>query len=365
MITIKIAIKITIKTTIERVKMTRKDRFIATVERRPVDRPATWLGIPAPAALPALFEAYGVDDETGLKMAIGDDVWPVELPYHSDFSDAIYMAFDFAKKGHLSNEERTLNSPGFFEDITDPAAVADFPWPDPSLHIDPVECRQVVEAVPSDAAVLGVVWSAHFQDACAAFGMQTALMNMISEPDIFRAVIDRITEFYLTANGAFYEHTKGKMDAVLIGNDFGSQSSLMVSRDLIREFVWPGTRALVEQAKSYGLKVIHHSCGAIRDLIPDLIEMGVDVIHPIQALATGMQAEGLAAEFADRVSFCGGVDAQNLLVRGSPADVAKRVCDLRQLFPTGLVISPSHEAILPDIAPASIKALFEAAHAVG
>ncbi len=344
--------------------MTKKERFIATVERRPVDRPATWLGIPDSSALPALYAAYGVSNENDLKAAIGDDVWPVELPYHSDYSDAIYMAFDFAKKGHLTNEERTLNSPGFFEDVDDVSAVDDFPWPDPLKHIDPAECAAVVAAAPADAAVLGVVWSAHFQDACSAFGMETALMNMVSDPEVFRAVINRITDFYLAANGAFYEHTRGKLDAVLIGNDFGSQCSLMLSRDLIREFVWPGTRALVEQAKSFGLKVIHHSCGAIRDLIPDLIDLGVDVIHPIQALATGMEAEGLARDFGDRVSFCGGVDAQNLLVRGSADDVAKRVRELRQLFPTGLVISPSHEAILPDIAPANIKALFDTAHAV-
>ncbi len=345
-------------------KMTKKERFIATVERSSVDRPATWLGIPDPSALPGLYTAYGVDNEVDLKAAIGDDVWPVELPYHSDYSDAIYMAFDFAKKGHLTNEERTLNAPGYFEDIDDPSAVEDFPWPDPLKFINPEECRQVVDAVPVDSAVLGVVWSAHFQDACAAFGMETALMNMVSDPEVFRAVINRITEFYLTANGVFYEHTRGKLDAVLIGNDFGSQCSLMLSRDLIREFVWPGTKALVEQAKSHGLKVIHHSCGAIRDLIPDLIEIGVDVIHPIQALASGMEAEGLARDFAQKVSFCGGVDAQNLLVRGTPEQVAQRVRELRTLFPTGLVISPSHEAILPDIPPANIQALFASAHAV-
>jgi uroporphyrinogen decarboxylase len=344
--------------------MTKKERFLATIERRPVDRPATWLGIPDATALPALFAAYGVNSERGLKEAIGDDVWPVELPYHSDFSDAIYMAFDFAKKGHLTNEERTLNSPGFFEDITDVAAVDAFPWPDPLKYIDPAECAAVVADAPADCAVLGVVWSAHFQDACAAFGMETALMNMVAEPEIFRAVIDRITAFYLAANGRFYENTKGKLDAVLIGNDFGSQCSLMLSRDLIREFVWPGTKALIDQAKAHGLKVIHHSCGAIRDLIPDLIELGVDVIHPIQALAKGMEAEGLARDFAGQVSFCGGVDAQNLLVRGSAAEVATRVKQLRELFPTGLIISPSHEAILPDIPPANIKALFETAHAL-
>jgi uroporphyrinogen decarboxylase len=272
------------------------------------------------------------------------------------------MAFDFAKAGHLVNEERTLNTPGCFEDVTDAAVVDMFDWPDPSKYISPEECRAVVDAAPQDRAILGVVWSAHFQDACAAFGMENALMNMMTEPEVFRAVINRITQFYLHANGIFYAATRGKLDAVLIGNDFGSQQCLMLSRDLIREFVWPGTRQLVQQAKSYGLKVIHHSCGAIQELIPDLIELGVDVVHPIQALAHGMSAEELHAKFAGQVSFCGGVDAQDLLVRGKPDAVAHRVRELAALFPTGLVISPSHEAILPDIDPANIAAFFDALH---
>jgi uroporphyrinogen decarboxylase len=340
--------------------MNKKERFFATLERRPVDYPASWLGIPATRAMPALLAHFQVNDLAGLKQAIGDDVWPVELPYHSPFSDAIYMAFDFAKKGHLINEERTLNTPGCFEEITDPARVADFDWPDPVPFISEAECRAAVAAVPSDYVVMGVVWSAHFQDACAAFGMETALMNMIAEPEVFRAVIDRITAFYLKANERFYRATQGRLDAVLIGNDFGSQQGLMLSRDLIREFVFPGTRALVEQAKAHGLKVMHHSCGAIRELIPDLTAMGVDAIHPIQALAAGMDAEGLAREFRGQASFCGGVDAQNLLVNGTPDAVRRRVRELKALFPTGLVLSPSHEAILPDIPPANVQALFEA-----
>lgn len=345
--------------------MTPKARFHATIERRPVDRPASWLGIPATAALPALMSHFGAQDYAALKRRLGDDVWPVELPYHSDFSDAIYMAFDFSKQGHIENEDRTLNSPGFFEEVTDPVAVADFPWPDPRLHISPDECRRVVEAAPGDYARLGVVWSAHFQDACAAFGMETALMNMLTEPEMFRAVIERITHFYLEANEIFYQATQGQLDAVLIGNDFGSQTCLMLSRDLIREYVLPGTKALIAQAKRHGLKVIHHSCGAISELIPDLIEAGADAIHPIQALATGMAAETLAPQFASQISFCGGVDAQNLLVNGTPAQVAARVRELAELFPTGLVISPSHEAILPDIPPANIAALFDTIHQLG
>jgi uroporphyrinogen decarboxylase len=337
------------------------ERFYATIERKEVDRPACWLGLPDPKAMEPLFRHFGVNNLLELKQKIDDDIFPVELPYHSPTSNAIYAAFDFAKDKHKNSiEERTLTSKGFFEDYSDPDKINDFNWPDPQKYISPEECRKTVEQVPDGYAILGVIWSAHFQDACAAFGMETALIKMLTEPEIFQAVIEKIVEFYIKANEIFYENTKGKLHAVLIGNDFGSQTGLMLSPELIRQYVLPGTRKLIAQAKSYGLKVIHHSCGAIYDIIPDLIEAGADVIHPIQALAVGMEPQRLKESFGDRVSFCGGVDAQNLLVNGTPQEIKSKIAELRKIFPTGLVISPSHEAILPDVPPANIEAFFEA-----
>ncbi len=96
---------------------------------------------------------------------------------------------------------------------------------------------------------------------------------------MFKAVIDRIVEFYLKAGEIFYEATKGQLDTVLIGNDFGSQTALMVSPEQLREYTFKGTLKFIEQAKSYGLCVVHHSCGAVRDFIPDLIELSVDSIE--------------------------------------------------------------------------------------
>ena len=92
-----------------------------------------------------------------------------------------------------------------------------------------------------------------------------------------------------------------------------------------------------------------------------LIDAGVDAIHPIQAKAAGMSAEELKEQFGGKVSFVGGMDTQHLLVNGTREEVKQRVKELRRLFPTGLVISPSHEAVLPDIPPANIAAMFEAA----
>ncbi|MBP8305180.1 MAG: methyltransferase [Phycisphaerae bacterium] len=341
------------------------ERFYATIQREPVDRPCTWLGLPDPAALEGLFRYFSVKDTRGIIEVLDDDIVPVELPYHSPTADAIYAAFDFAKKGKVKREYRTLNAPGFFEDVTDPGRVEDFDWPDPSRYIDPEECRQVVAAAPAGRAVLGVIWSAHFQDACAAFGMENAFLQMIQAPDVVQAVIDRIVAFYLTANEIFYEATRGRLHAVLIGNDFGCQTGLMLSPAMIRRFAFPGTRQLVDQARSYGVKVIHHSCGSVRAIIPDLIEIGVDAIHPIQALAAGMEPRALKRDFGDRMSFCGGVDAQNLMVNGTPDQVRAQVRELKEIFPTGLIVSPSHEAILPDTPPANVQALFAAVQDTG
>lgn len=340
------------------------ERFYATVNREPVDRPAAWLGMPDIFAQPALFKHYGVENFHELKLAVGDDFYAVEVPYESPNASAIYAAFDWYMDGNVDAEERTLTTPGCFADAEELEDLEFFQWPDPAKYIDVEECKKRVALAPDDKVCLGMMWSAHFQDTCAAFGMENALMNMIANPEIYEAVDAKIMEFYLKANEIFYEATKGRLNAVLIGNDMGSQRGLMLSPDMVRRFIIPGCKKLVEQAHSYGLKVIYHSCGSIVDVIPDLIEAGVDIIHPIQALAAGMEPQGLKEKFGDKVSFCGGVDTQDLLVNGTPEDVKNKVKELRTIFPTGLIISPSHEAILPDIPPANIQALFDEAQKV-
>ncbi len=341
--------------------MDHKERFLATIERKPVDRPACWLGMPVAAAFDNLFKYFNVQNLQELKLKIDTDIWEVDVPYNNPPNNHIAMAFNFPKGGQ-SMENRSLTAPGFFEDYKDPKKddVDDFDWPDPTKHIDPDECRRVVEAVPEDYAIMGVLWSAHFQDIYSAFGMEKAFINMLKRPEIFIEVHDRIIDFYLKANEIFYKATKGKIDAVLIGNDFGGQKRLMLSPKLINKYAIPGARKIVDQAKKYGLKVIYHSCGSIFEAIPELINLNIDAIHPIQALATDMEPKNLKKHFSRQVSFCGGVDAQELLVFGTPKQIREKVNELKKIFPTGLIISPSHEAILPDIPPENIEALFQA-----
>lgn len=337
------------------------ERFYATVDRKEVDRPATWLGMPEIHAQEALFKEFGVGSLHDLKLAVGDDFYAIEVPYKSETAQAIHAAFDWYMDGNVNAEERTLTSDGCFKEVQTIEEMAFFQWPDPAKYIDQEECLRRIERAPKDKVLLGILWSSHYQDACAAFGMETAMMNMIINPDIYEAVNAKILDFYIKANEIFFEATKGHLHAILIGNDMGSQRGLMLSPEMIRRFIMPGAKQLVDQAHRYGIKVIYHSCGSIGPIIPDLIEAGVDVIHPIQALATGMAPQLLKDQYGPQVAFCGGVDTQELLVHGTKEAVAAKVKELRTIFPTGLIVSPSHEAIMPDVPSVNIRALFEEA----
>ncbi|MBN2763796.1 MAG: hypothetical protein JXR41_11945, partial [Bacteroidales bacterium] len=157
--------------------MNHKDRFLATIEHAPVDRPASWLGLPVPDAEPGLKRYFGVNSMDMLKRVVDDDIYPIEVPYNFPPSNHIACAFNFAKISHDDTpDNRTLTAPGFFEDYEQPEDVDKFDWPEPSLYLDREESRQRAASVDKNYARMGILWSAHFQDACSAFGMEHALV---------------------------------------------------------------------------------------------------------------------------------------------------------------------------------------------
>lgn len=342
--------------------MTGKERFYAAADRQPVDRPPVWMSAPVGPELDHICRYYGVKDWHELQVKVGDDVYAFDIPYDSGYATSIAAAFDWYMNGsNVDREHRTLTADGCFKDAEEIEDLDFFDWPDPEKYIDLEEVKRRCAAAPKDRAVLAQVWSAHFQDACASFGMETALMNMVANPEIYQAVDDKIVNFYLRANELILEATKGMLDAIIIANDFGTQRGLMISRDMIHKYVMPGSKKLIDQAHSYGVKVIYHSCGAVFDAMPELIEAGADFIHPLQATAAGMDPRRIKAAYGDKVSFCGGVDIQELLPNGTPEQVRAKVRELREIFPTGLIISPSQGVILDDVPLENIAAMLDEA----
>ena len=153
-------------------------------------------------------------------------------------------------------------------------------------------------------------------------------------------------------------------DAVFLTDDWGSQTGLMISPEMWRDFFRPHYARLFDEAHRGGLDVIFHSCGNVLGIVEDLIDCGIDVLDPLQPGA--MDLEQLVRRFGGRVSFCGAIDLQQLLAHGTPQQVrdeVRRALDrLGHPYGGGFIVSPAN-VLTPDIPLENLAALCEAAHA--
>jgi len=191
--------------------------------------------------------------------------------------------------------------------------------------------------------------------------MEAYLLKMYTHPEVVDAVTARVCGFYLEANDRFFASAGDLVDGFFFGNDFGTQLDLMLSPRLFDRFVLPWFRRFTEQGHRHGYQVLLHSCGSIHRVIGRLIEAGVDCLHPLQAKARNMDAETLARDFKGKIAFLGGIDTQRVLNQGTPAEVKAEVRRIKSVLGPHLIVSPSHEALLPDVPPRNVAAMAEAA----
>jgi uroporphyrinogen decarboxylase len=150
-------------------------------------------------------------------------------------------------------------------------------------------------------------------------------------------------------------------DIYFIADDVGVQDKLMISPRMFHKFVKPSLQRFIAQAKEYGQRVMYHTCGAVRPLIPDFIEMGVDILNPIQVSAKGMEPAGLKRDFGDALCFHGALDIQTVLSQGTPDQVRAEVARLCQVLGQGggFILAPTNN-IMPETPIENILALYEA-----
>jgi len=255
--------------------------------------------------------------------------------------------------------KRSHAAPGIFADCTDINEVEKHSWPDPQY----INCDLLQDVLKAnkDYAILGGSWAPFFHEVANYFGMENYFIKMYSDPEIVDAVTEHVVNFHLDANEKIFSAAKGGIDVYFFGNDFGSQKGLLISPNMFRRFILPHMRRLVDHAKKFGLKVMIHSCGGVSEVIPDFIDIGIDGFHPFQVEALGMNPEKLASEYKDKLTFMGGISTQQLLLRGTPEQVRENVSYMKDLFGDGYIVSPSHEAILPNIPPENLEAMFDEA----
>jgi len=313
-----------------------------------------WTGNPHADTLRMYLERLGFSQAEELYRHLGDDCrWiPADSAYRHPEGRPMFDV--------LGGKRRvSLSQPGCFAECGSVQEVEAYPWPDP----DYLDFSRVIARIEQhrDKAVFTGLWSPFFHIVCDFFGMENYFIKMHTDPVIVEAVTEHVVDFYVEANERFFRELGDEEGIFFFGNDFGTQVDLLISPAAFRRFVLPGFRRLIEVARKYDRKVLLHSCGAVSRVIPILIDAGINGLHPLQAKARGMDAESLSRRFKRDIAFVGGVDTQHLLIHATPARVKDEVHRLRDTLGPNLIVSPSHEAILPNVPLENIEAMAEAA----
>ncbi len=320
------------------------------------DRPAFWHGNPHDDTNKIYWPYFGVQDDLELGIKLGDDFAWMYGDMGWKHPEGAPM-FDV-----LGGKPRTsLSQPGIFAETTDIAEVEAFPWPE-LKYLDFTELlARVDRARAAGKFVLSGMWAPFFHVVADYFGMENYFAKMFTDPAVVEAVTEHVVDFYLQANELYFQQIGTRMDGYFFGNDFGSQLDLLISPKLFQRFVLPYFVKFVDQAKRHNYRVVLHSCGAVDKAIPYLIDAGVEGLHPLQALARGMEATNLSRKYKGKLVFIGGVDTQQLLPFGTPQQVRDEVRRLKDLFGPQFVVSPSHEALLPNVPVENLIAMAETA----
>ena len=345
--------------------MNSRERVLLAIDHHEPDRvPLDWSGEPeVSAALQAHFGLHSHEEllrhlhvdlrHVGLHLrgdpgrpAVGglEDIWGVRHTPRTQYSGYVY----YHPLAHLETRKD----------------LDDFPWPDPAA-LDYESYPAELDAVGDFARVGGwsnrILWT-----GIEMVGLEKFMFMLFEQPDLVHALLRRITDYCYEVGARCYPLVRGKLDIVSHVSDFGTQQAPWLSLPMWREFVKPHFARLFALAKENGFKVYLHSDGAIRSLIPDLIEMGLDILDPIQVRAAGMDPAGLKREFGDRLTFHGAIDVQYTLPFGTRDEVRDEVLErLRTLGPGGGFILNNSHSLLPEFPLGNIVTMYETAYRAG
>jgi uroporphyrinogen decarboxylase len=193
-------------------------------------------------------------------------------------------------------------------------------------------------------------------------GMQNALMDTALYPDFTDYLVGRLADVKI----AFWEmalaELKDVVDIVLEADDYGTQESQMVSPDTFRKLFKPHVQRVLQTIRNCApnVRILFHSCGNVRDILPDFIEIGVDILNPVHVRASGMEPSALKRDFGDDICFWGGgVDTQGVLSKGTPQEVADDTRrNLDSLAPGGGYIFNTIHNIQSEVPPENIMAMW-------
>jgi uroporphyrinogen decarboxylase len=244
-------------------------------------------------------------------------------------------------------------------------------WPDPhdpgrteGLREQAKRLREKTDyAVIADTPLLGI-----FESACVCLrGIERLMMDLILDKPFAEALFDKLADIHIEFLRHYLDAVGDLIDVIMVSDDLGGENGPLISPELYRDLIKPAQRRLWQFIKSNTEACLFlHSCGSISKFIPDLMEMGVDILNPVQVSAQDMDTKRLKEEFGDKLTFWGGVDTQRVLPFGSPEDVdrevRKRIADMAT--GGGYVLTAVHN-IQAGVPPENICMMYDAARRYG
>jgi uroporphyrinogen decarboxylase len=311
-----------------------------------------------------------------LMQRFGVDFRMVQLPAATTvgvdiFEEGGYYAFidRWGSKLHMPKEN------GFYFDwvefpIKEPTmeALDHYDWPRP----DPPEVNAKLAGQAkrlyenTDYALVGsaVIGGGIFEQPARTMGLPNFLMALVSEPAFADRLMDKITDIYIESCDNYLEQVGKYIQVFTFWDDVAGQNGWLIRPELYRKMIKPKQRCLVDAIKKKtNAKLFYHSCGATRDLIPDLIDLGFDILNPVQVSAKGMDTQKLKQDFGRDIAFWGGgVDTQHVLPFGNPQEVADEVKRrIDDLAPGGGFVFAAIHNIQALVPPENVVAAFDTA----
>jgi len=205
--------------------------------------------------------------------------------------------------------------------------------------------------------------TAQLKPAMYLRGVEQIMLDLAMEPEIVDCIVAHIVDYYLEYNRRVFEAAEGGIDIFMMGDDFGMQTAPLLSVPMWERFFADGFRRFIALAHEYNITVMHHTCGAVRPLIPNFIDAGLDILQSLQPRAAGMELAGLKRDFGADLCFQGSMDIQQTLPHGTPADIDAEVRDRMTAGKSGggFIICTAHN-IQPDTPVDNVLALIEAYH---
>lgn len=235
-----------------------------------------------------------------------------------------------------------------FAEIDSIEQVFDYPIP----GIDEYDAVDFMGEINAHSAfsICGGINAAIFHNYLYMCGQINGFCYLKTEPELAHAIITKITDFWVTYLTHLLNVSDHKIDIIENCNDFGTQRSLFISEEDFKEFFRPSLQRLYDVIKENNVLCMQHSCGAISPLIKEFIEMGADIINPIQVCAEGMKLESIISRYRNKITFYGGIDTQYLLPQGPVSKIREAVCEAVSYFNnTGGFILSGSQGFMNDI----------------